>query len=321
VRANTDWFRDARWGVFFHFLGGAASTTEHGLSLAEWNRRAEDFDVDGLAEQLAEIGAGYLCLTIGQNSGHYCAPNATYRELVGADLYACSDRDLVSDLADALRPRGIRLLVYLPNGAPAAVPEICERLGWEWGFVDPWPGGWRGPRTGKRLAEFQVKWEAVIREWSLRWGEKVSGCWVDGCYFADEMYRHADAPNFASFAAALKAGNPNSIVAFNPGVLVPVISMTEFEDYTAGEISTALPVGDAAHPLSRFVDGAQLHILTYLGGTWGAGEPRFPDALVAGYTRYLNGLEGVITWDVPPSPRGHIPSAFVHQLALLRSRT
>ena len=43
-----------------------------------------------------------------------------------------------------------------------------------------------------------------------RWGQKVWGWWFDGCYFADAMYRHPDAPNFASFAAAAKAGNPDA---------------------------------------------------------------------------------------------------------------
>jgi hypothetical protein len=319
MRSNTDWFRDARWGVFFHFLGGAASTSQHELPLATWNGRVDRFDVEGLSRQLAEIGAGYLCLTIGQNSGHYCAPNETYRGFVGDDLYACSHRDLISDLADALAPRGVRLLVYLPAGAPAAVPEICEKLGWEWGFEGGWPHSWGTQRTGKRLAEFQVKWEAVIREWSLRWGKQVSGWWIDGCYFADEMYRHADPPNFASFAAALKAGNPDSLVAFNPGVLVPVISLTEHEDYTAGEIANALPAGDASAPLTRFVNDAQYHILSYLGGAWGAGEPRFPDALAAAYTRYINSREGVVTWDVPPGGTGLVPPAFMRQLAALRS--
>jgi hypothetical protein len=52
-------------------------------------------------------------------------------------------------------------------------------------------------------------------------GTKVSGWWIDGCYFADEMYRHEGNPSFRSFTAALKAGNPNGIVAFNPGVVVP----------------------------------------------------------------------------------------------------
>ncbi len=60
-----------------------------------------------------------------------------------------------------------------------------------------------------------------VREWSRRRGKSVSGWWIDGCYFAGEMHRFDDEPNFASFARTLKAGNPEAIVAFNPNVKVP----------------------------------------------------------------------------------------------------
>jgi hypothetical protein len=302
-RASTDWFRDARWGAFTHYLA------PNDLGADDWNRQVDQFDVQALAAQLASTGTRYYCITIGQNSGHYCAPNATYDGLVGIQPSKCAQRDLISDLYDALIPRGIKLLVYLPSGAPAADPIAMQRLEWEWGFEGGWPGAWNTQRTGKRLESFQRKWEAVIREWSLRWGRKVCGWWIDGCYFADEMYRHADAPNFRSFAGALKAGNPESIIAFNPGVLVPVISHSEYEDYTAGEISDAFPVCPG-----RWVNGAQYHILSYLGDSWGGGNPRFTDGFVRGYTQYVNSRDGVITWDVPIGKAGAIPQPFIDQL-------
>lgn len=305
MRANTDWFRDARWGVFTHYL------TDSQTSAEEWNAQVDAFDVEGLARQLAEIGAPYYFITLGQNSGHYCAPNATYDQLVGITPSKCARRDLISDLYQALAPRGITLLVYLPSGAPAADPVAMERLDWRWGYEGGWPT-WGTPRTGERLAEFQLKWEAVIREWSLRWGRQIAGWWFDGCYFADEMYRHPEPPNFASFAAAAKAGNPDSLVAFNPGVLVPVICHSEYEDYTAGEIAEAFPVCPG-----RWVDGAQYHILSYLGERWCGTVPRFPDEFVIGYTKHVNAHEGVVTWDVPITPAGLIPEPFVRQLTTL----
>ena len=131
-------------------------------------------------------------------------------------------------------------MVYLPSGAPAADHAARRKLGWLWGRK----GGWQlpGEPVGGRLVEFQRNWEDVIRDWSLRWGRDVSGWWIDGCYFADAMYRFDDPPNFASFAAALKAGNPNAIVAFNPGVKVPVVAHSKHEDYVAGEVTlTQLP--------------------------------------------------------------------------------
>jgi len=305
MRSNTDWFRDARWGVFTHYLTGPEATVE------EWNRQVDEFDIDGLVGQLVAVGAPYYFITIGQNSGHYCSPNETYDSYLGASAGKCSRRDLIGDLYDALSPEGITLMVYLPAGAPAHDELAMGKLEWEWGYEGGWPHGYT-VRTGKRLTEFQVKWEAVIREWSLRWGPKVAGWWFDGCYFSDEMYRHPEPPNFESFAAAAKAGNPDSVIAFNPGVKVPVISLTEHEDYTAGEISNAFPVCSG-----RWVDGAQLQILSYLGESWCKGDPRFPDEFVIGYTKHLNSVEGVITWDVPITEKGLIPQPFVDQLATL----
>lgn len=312
---NTDWFRDAKWGVMTHYLGAPPSSADGAELTAEmWNEQIETFDLDGLVAQLVSTGAKYHLMTLGQNSGHYCSPNAAYDEIVGIRPSKCSRRDLIADLYEALEPHGIRLLVYLPAGAPAAEPVAMEKLKWRWGYEGEWPRSHSGQRTGERLVEFQHHWEAVIREWATRWGRHVHGWWIDGCYFADEMYRFDDEPNFASFAAALKAGNPDAIVAFNPGVKVPVICHTGHEDYTAGEISEALPTCPGRW-LERGGRRVQYQILSYLGSTWcGGDEPRFPDGLASGYTRYVTDKGGVVTWDVPIRKDGLIPQPFVDQL-------
>ena len=314
---RTKWFADCRWGVFCHWLGTAPSTAGGaGLTADAWNRQVDAFDVKRLGDQLEAIGAPYFFMTIGQNSGHFCAPNAVYDQFVGVHPSKCSQRDLIADLYDELHPRGIALLTYLPSGAPAADPIAVRRLQWEWGYEGEWPDAWRTQRTGKRLAEFQTMWEQVIREWSTRWGTKVRGWWIDGCYFADEMYRHNDEPNFHSFAAALRAGNPDAIVAFNPGVLVPVICHTEAEDYTAGEISVTLP--DCPGPrVERNGHKARYHVLSYLGEDWCKGAPRFTDQEVLDFTKHVTSNGGVITWDVPIDHSGLLPTAFIEQLAAI----
>lgn len=305
MRSNTDWFKNSKWGVFLHFLAAPASSTGgDDFPVDKWNKRVESFDVLGLANQLEAVGAKYVILTLGQNTGHYCSPNETYDAIAGIKPSKCSRRDLVCDLSDALNPKEIRLLVYFTGGAPGCDLAAIEKLEWK--------------KEGGRQAEFQMKWEAVIREWSLRWGRKVSGWWIDGCYYADDMYRHDNPPNFQSFAQAMKAGNPDSIVAFNPGIKNPVISMTEYEDYTAGEINMAFPVFDKYHPvIDRWVNGAQYHILSFLGDGWGVGFPRFPDEFVAGFTKYTNQRQGVVSWDVPATENGLIPRPFLTQLAAL----
>jgi len=318
---KTDWFHQARWGVMTHYLGAPPSSAGGAELTAEmWNKQVDTFDVAGLADQLASTGAKYLLFTIGQNSGHYCSPNATYDKIVGITPSKCSRRDLVADLAKALKSKNIKLMVYLPSGAPAADHVARKKLGWRWGS----PGGWQlpGEPVGGRLAEFQRNWETVISEWSLRWGKDVAGWWIDGCYFADQMYRSEDEPNFASFARALRAGNPQAIVAFNPGVRVPVVAHTKYEDYAAGEVNLDQLPKAVETCGGRWLEcegaKAQFHILTFLGTSWCQGErPQWPDDKVIGHTKQIAGKGGVVTYDVPIQNTGLIPRPFVDQLRMI----
>ena len=180
------WMPEAQWGVMTHYLADWQARTHHlTMSVDEWNRLVDGFDVERMAKQLESVGARYYQITIGQNSGYYLAPNATYDKIVGISPSKCSRRDLVADLAAALQKRGIRLMVYLPSGAPAGDKVADAALEWRNG---PYP-----------LKEFQRKWESVIREWSVRWGKKISGWWFDGCYFPNSMYRSPDGAELREF--------------------------------------------------------------------------------------------------------------------------
>jgi hypothetical protein len=297
------WMKEARWGVMTHYLAdwiAAESGRPGAMDAEEWNRLIDYFDVEKLARQLSSVGAGYYVITLGQNSGFYLTPNATFDRFVGARPSKCSRRDLVADLAESLNGRGIKLLVYLPAGAPAADRSAVSALGWQ-----------NGPHRNR---EFQLRWEQVIREWSARWGKKVAGWWFDGCYWPNAMYRHLEPPNFASFAAAARAGNPDAIVAFNPGVVGRSLSITPEEDYTAGEIDQPdrLMIRRAS---GGKVDGAQVHVLSYLGATWGKGSPRASVEQVILWSDKIVRSGGAITWDVPIGRDGSIPGLFLEQLA------
>ena len=126
---RTDWFKHAKWGVFMHYMADTVLKGDE-LTVENWNKAVNAFDVNGLAEQLASAGAGYFVLTLGQNSGFYCSPNAAYDRLTGITPSKCAKRDLVPELSDALRARHIRLMVYLPAGAPDRDKEAMR----------PWSG-------------------------------------------------------------------------------------------------------------------------------------------------------------------------------------
>ena len=298
---RTEWMRTARWGVMTHYLSDLA-LRDTPPSVEAWNRVVDAFDAQGLAQEIADTGAGYYLITIGQNSGYFLAPNPAYDRITGIRPSHCSRRDLVADVAAALAKRGVRMLVYLPTGAPDRDPAAMAALEWK-----------RGAYPNR---EFQAKWEQVVRDWSLRWGTRISGWWFDGAYWPNTMYRSPQPPNFASLAAAARAGNPANIVTFNRGVIYPILTMTEQEDYTAGEINEPDRVNPRRSDDGR-IDGARLHMLSYLGENWGRGSPRFTDEQAAAFTRRINAAGGAVTWDVPIQPDGHIPTPFLRQLKAL----
>ncbi len=294
------WMREARWGVMSHYLADwRARTDREPASVEHWNDLVDHFNVDALADQLKAVGAGYFLISIGQNSGYYLSPNATYDRLTGIAPGKLSHRDLVADLSVALARRGLKLLVYLPSGAPAGDRTARAALQWENG--------------ADRNAAFQRHWEAVIREWSLRWGDRVAGWWFDGCYWPNTMYRTADEPNFASFAAAARAGNPRAAVAFNPGVIYRTVSITPHEDYLAGEIDQP-DLWTAKRVQDGLADGAQVHVLSYLGERWGQGAPRFSTEQAVAFSKKVAGAGGVTTWDTPIQKDGTYAPEFLAQL-------
>jgi len=289
---RTDWFRAARYGVFMHFLPGDA----RGLELVR------EFEVEALARQLAEVGAGYFVITLGQNSGYFNSPNATYDRMAGyAAGERCSTRDLPLDLWRALEPRGIRLMLYLPCQVPNQDARAQKAFGLD-----------QGPRDQPLDPAFAREWGQVIQEWADRYGDRVAGWWFDGGY---EHVRF-DETIAGIYAAAVRHGNPNGIVAFNPGI--KVVRHTQAEDYTAGELNEPF----AVVPDSRWLDGAQWHALTYLGSSWSQRDTRLPNR---GWTEWAGKVvarDGVVTLDLGPNwdPKaGPIGSLAEGQMAQVRA--
>jgi len=291
------------WGVMTHYLADwQARDNKFVMTVDLWNKLIDNFDVEGMAKRLESVGAGHYQLSIGQNSGYYLSPNPVYDKITGIQPSKCSRRDLVAEFYEPLGKLDIKLMVYLPSGGPSQDKAAVAALEWT-----------NGPYPNKN---FQLKWERIIAEWSRRWGKKVEGWWFDGCYFPNSMYRSPDPPNFASFAAAARTGNPDSVVAFNPGVIYRMISVTPNEDFTAGEIDQP-DMFTARRTADGRIDGTQIHMLSFLGEKWGSGAPRFTTDQVIEYTRKVKEVSGSVTWDVPVKLNGEIEQRFLNQLSAL----
>ena len=107
--------------------------------------------------------------------------------------------------------------------------------------------------------------------------------------------------------------NPARIVAFNPGVVPRILSVTPHEDYTAGEINDPNRV-EIRRAVDGKIDGTQVPILSYLGRTWGTGSPRFSAERVVKWSQSIRKQGGAITWDVPIQPDGLIAQPFLDKL-------
>ncbi len=292
------WMKEARFGVMTHFISNWIRPRGQ-MTIEEWNRLIDNFDVEGLAKQLESVGAAYYLITLGQGASFYIAPNPTFDKYVPAAVSRCARRDLVSDLYGPLHKRGIRLMVYSVPGPPLDDPAVAK--------------GFRRDSDSPGGREVRSRWQEVVRDWSMRWGDKVCGWWIDGLYTPNRSFRAPDPPNFASFVAALRAGNPASIVAFNGGVMDRAYSITPEEDYTAGEVEQPANF-TFAHSENGKIDGAQVHMLTYLGKTWGRGEPRFSTEQVVEYSRKVADAGGAVTWDTPVQENGLISGPALEQL-------
>lgn len=136
--ARTEFLRKGGYGFFYHFHYREQWLNPEEERLADdyyricrdWNEVVENFDVEETARLLHSWNAGFFYLTIGQNAGYYCAPNSVYDRITGRSGKdsLCSRRDLISDLADALKKYEIPLIVYTTSNSPARCPEISRKL-------------------------------------------------------------------------------------------------------------------------------------------------------------------------------------------------
>lgn len=275
---KTDWMFKAKVGMSTHFFATQPKTA--------LNRLAEQFQAEKVAEQAAEAGAGWFLFTLHHQQWAFMAPNSTYDRLMG-NSDQTAERDVPAALYKALAPKGIKLMLYVNlrlDPGSACPPAVRTAM-----------GGW--PPSDKLIANVA----AVYRELSIRYGENVAGWWVDGVW----MGAYKNSPHreqwFAAIAEALRAGNPDALVAFNPGRIETygMIRYSPQNDYTAGEHGMAGSYDKLTFvPQSRWVDGAQCHVWTFLGENWQTSGLRFDDTLICDYARRVIAGGGVLTLEV-----------------------
>lgn len=269
---DTDWFSAAGYGLFLPTLP----------TKAEFETFLCGFDAKTLAAQAHACGAGYVYLSVCQNNGPVNVPSATYLKYTGASELI-SERDIVMELSDALAEYGIRLMLYVPTGAPQNDESVARAFGCrerDRDFTCDWI----------MTPEFVDKWCEFLTELSLRYGDRVSGWWIDG------FYEWCGCTNdiAARYASALKSGNPHAILAFNGGAET-YFYPSEYDDYLPGEWNRF----DTMECRDRWINGVQWHELSYLGERWDGGALMFTADKVAAHLKEVHAHGGVVSIDPP----------------------
>ncbi|MCE9608817.1 MAG: alpha-L-fucosidase [Chthoniobacter sp.] len=205
LRADTKWFQDAGYGIMVHWTSESMPRAGERKPYAQ---AVADFDVEAFASQVQKTGAGFVVLTTSHGQQYFPGPNRALDAILPGRT---ASRDLVGDLAAALRKRGMKLMLYYHPGA-GSDPKWIKASG----------------AMETDTTRFFTNWQRIISEVGERYGDRLAGWWFDDGAVA---YYYRSAPWEALHRAA-RAGFAQRLIGWNPWELP---SPTEFQDFYCGE--------------------------------------------------------------------------------------
>ena len=243
---------DTVYGIGFHWT--TWNVMPDGSSVP-FEQAVASFDVEKFAAQAVECGAGHVLFTLNPAVHHVPCPSKAVDKILPGRT--CK-RDLIAELAVALKAAGIKLILYYNHGTlPLQDPEWSNAMGLNDSNI-----------MSARPAGYYDDYCAVITELGERYGEDVIAFWFD----SGDCFHQDPACPWNRMTAAAKAGNPNRLVTYNTSIEQRT-SFTEYQDYWAGEICRLnyLPREDttpAGDPLYSFTSW-HFDIDHYGCGEWG----------------------------------------------------
>lgn len=290
MRANTDWFVAAKYGVMFHW---SVTTQPLRGPQKSYPEAVRAFDLDAFANMVSETGAGYVIFTAVHGIMHFPAPLASIEKIMSGRT---CERDLIGEMADKLQERGIPLILYFHHG----VGDL------EWVKAAEF-------LSDDKSQFFEIERE-ILTEIGLRYGKKIAGYWFDD--------RYPQQP-FEELFRATKAGNPDRIVAWNSWILPKT---TAYQEYYAGEFGGALIVPSPDYfSENGSASGLQPHGMIFLDDPWQHGypdtdiaPPLFTTQQLIDYVKACIAQKLVITMNMGITQDGQVSPATLKQMKALR---
>ena len=259
---STRWMVNAGYGLMFHWTSQTMPQQGQPKSYCDAVR---DFDVNRFADMVASIGAGFIVFTTSHAGFYFPGPNPVIDSVLPGRT---CPRDLIGDLASALRKHQIRLELYFNPGHD-------DKQWWQrTHFDDP-----------NKTAYFHL-WCEIVAEIGKQYGTRLAGFWFDDAGFTYYPFN----PSWEQLAQAARTGNSGRVLTFNSWILP---RLSDFDDVYAGENASwepkyeyhqYLPVGGNGRYTGGPQRGLQAEINALVNGDWGhfkANQPISPPRMTA----------------------------------------
>ncbi|MDB4766401.1 alpha-L-fucosidase [bacterium] len=194
IKGDASWMVEGKYGIFVHW-----SSQSRGFNIdekrAQWFQKSvEMFDVKVFADAIERTGAAWVTFTATHQGFYWPAPNDAIDKIAPGRT---AKRDLLGEIINELDQRGIRTMFYLHTGYNGYDPKVWrEAVG-------------ANDADTKRYSD---NIEAILRECSLRYGDKLMGFgYIDGALAWDYPLN----PSWEGWARAIRAGNPKAVVGFS----------------------------------------------------------------------------------------------------------
>ncbi|MFC1760847.1 alpha-L-fucosidase [Planctomycetota bacterium] len=259
IRGDASWMIEGKYGIFVHW-----SSQSRGWNIserrAEWFQKSVDmFDVKVFADAIERTGAKWITFTATHQGFYWPGPSEAIDKISPGRT---AKRDLLGEIINELDKRGIATLFYLHTGYNGYDPKVWrEALG----------------ANDADTQRFSDNIESILRECSLRYGEKLMGFgYMDGALAWDYPLN----PSWEGWARAIKAGNPKAVVGLstNRGTAVSPFSDLGVTD-GGSELRQPDPqlfgpgkqLGDVTPAWWCLMDRGGWYISRSLNGQWGRG--------------------------------------------------
>ncbi|MFC1760853.1 alpha-L-fucosidase [Planctomycetota bacterium] len=194
MRSDASWMIEGKYGLFVHWSAQSRGFNIPEKRAAWFQKSVEMFDVQVFADAVERTGAAWITFTATHQGFYWPGPNAALDKIA---LGRTAKRDLLGEIINELDKRSIATLFYLHTGYNGYDPKVWREAV---GAKDS---------TAKRFSD---NIEGILRECSLRYGEKLKGFgYIDGALGWDYHLN----PSFEGWARAIKAGNPKALVGFS----------------------------------------------------------------------------------------------------------